>query len=83
MKNKSWAGEFSFLFSLPAHIILKMESKEFNLSEKIYNNIIRDVHVKQFIKLLKEELDELVCPDLLDRQRKNRIIDKLAGPKLI
>ncbi|RPJ79210.1 MAG: hypothetical protein EHM20_02010 [Alphaproteobacteria bacterium] len=76
--------------------------KEFNLSEKIndfhemenqYQDVIPAKYVKEFIRLLKEEIENfsgfsLYWKDTLKdagRMRKNKvlkIIDKLAGEKL-
>ncbi len=48
--------------------------KEFNLSEIYHGYLIHEKHVKEFIKLLKE--------DILPTAYWNKL-DKLAGSKLI
>ena len=67
-------------------------TEEFNLSEKIENGIINDIgyfwinqtDVKEFIKRLKEEVkNDLWFDDKGDSLRFNKIIDKLAGEKLV
>ncbi len=66
--------------------------KEFNLSEKIstiedtdskeLDEMIFVKYVKEFIKLLKEELDRRLFFDNGSFQYKDYIIDKLAGKSL-
>jgi hypothetical protein len=67
--------------------------EEFNLSEKFYLRIIdgknkkcyKEENVKEFIRLLKEEIkkDQDICLSYMDEERMDKIIDKLAGEKLI
>lgn len=62
---------------------------EFNLSEKIWNdgqegcnNMFYEEDIKEFIRLLKEELDNRIISNTANEICKE-IIDKLAGEKLI
>ena len=73
---------------------IKLDEKDRSLSEKIEfrasltsspaEEIIPKIHVKEFIKLLKEELVKNHMYQNRTRDRVNLIkkIDKLAGPEL-
>lgn len=62
-------------------------SEEFNLSEKIYGGrngfdyVIEKNDVKEFIRLLKDEISDGCSGE--HKTIHDRIIDKLAGEKLI
>jgi len=58
--------------------------KEFNLSEKIYTewDAFAREDVKEFIKLLKEELEKQGITEIYNKKLLDRI-DKLAGEDLI
>ena len=69
-----------------------MEKQEFNLSEKIINNNFNDSgdfldieDVKEFIKLLKEEIYNFPSINYHQPDEDDiiKIIDKLSGEKLI
>ena len=55
-----------------------MENKEFNLSEKMYRRMFPIEDVKEFIKILKEQLTNFYG----DNNGWCENIDKLAGDKL-
>lgn len=66
--------------------------KEFNLSERIVEgefhvlaHTIREEHVKEFIKLLKERLPAEISIGVIEDGvlMQHDLIDKLAGSKLI
>jgi len=60
---------------------MTIQEKEFNLSEKIRTDgAYQDVYVKEFIKLLKEELDNK--RGVWKRGTIKQMIDKLAGSQL-
>ena len=69
--------------------------KEFNLSEKIMYKVVSgrggylvriyfaDIKdIKEFIKIIKEEIFQIVGMGGLRSRRVDAVIDKLAGPKL-
>ena len=73
-----------------------MKTKEFNLSEKIIrankgtygdevfpNGVIKPSDIKEFIKRLKEELSGWKIQRGISDIECHKIIDKLAGDKLI
>ena len=68
-----------------------METKEFNLSEKIdkttllqFENVILVKDIKEFIRLLKDEYWKIQAnKGCLTFQQFLTLIDKLAGNKLI
>ena len=65
--------EYNFLVHYPEGLKL---GRYVDLSQFVYIQARGGVEIRD---KLKEELDELCFPDLLERQRKNEIIDKIMG----